>query len=122
VEVRGKPIILIHGPHKLVRKIRQECPDRLFISGEGSLRRAIEEFIRHYNKARNHQGLKTKSCTRKSQCFQSKVKCVVANVSADYCAIITVKPRKPNASEFMDRKASTCSFSFAVCGRQLGRL
>ena len=42
---------------RFVRTIRQECLDRLIFFGAASLRRAVDEFIRHYNEERNHQGL-----------------------------------------------------------------
>ena len=42
---------------RFVRTIRQACLDRLIFFGEASLRRAVDEFIRHYNEERNHQGL-----------------------------------------------------------------
>jgi transposase InsO family protein len=45
---------------RFVRTIRQECLARMILVGETSLRRAVEEFIRHYNRERNHQGLKNK--------------------------------------------------------------
>jgi transposase InsO family protein len=32
---------------RFVRTIRQECLDRMIFFGEASLRRAVEEFIRH---------------------------------------------------------------------------
>ena len=40
--------------------IREECLDRMIFFGESSLRRAVEEFVRHYNGERNHQGLENK--------------------------------------------------------------
>jgi putative transposase len=45
---------------RFVRTIRQECLDRMIFFGEASLRRAIDEFIRHYHEERNHQGLANK--------------------------------------------------------------
>ena len=40
-----------------VRAIRQECLDRMIFLGEASLRKALEEFVAHYNRERNHQSL-----------------------------------------------------------------
>ena len=40
-----------------VRSIRQECLDRMVFFGEASLCRAVTEFVSHYNRERNHQGL-----------------------------------------------------------------
>ena len=43
-----------------VRSIRQECLDRMVFFGEASLCRAVTEFVSHYNRERNHQGLDNK--------------------------------------------------------------
>ena len=40
-----------------VRTIKESCLDRMILVGEGSLRRAVGEFIEHYHRERNHQGL-----------------------------------------------------------------
>src|SRR5262249_15185685 len=42
---------------RFVRSIKEECLDRLIPIGEGHFRRAVAEFIEHYNRERNHQGL-----------------------------------------------------------------
>ena len=42
---------------RFVRSIRQECLDRLILFGEGRLLRALDEFVAHYHRERNHQGL-----------------------------------------------------------------
>ena len=39
-----------------VRSVKQECLSRLILFGEGSLRRALTEFLDHYHAERNHQG------------------------------------------------------------------
>jgi transposase InsO family protein len=39
-----------------VRSVKQECLSRLILFGEGSLRRALTEFLEHYHGERNHQG------------------------------------------------------------------
>jgi transposase InsO family protein len=39
-----------------VRSAKQECLSKLILFGEGSLRRALGEFIAHYHVERNHQG------------------------------------------------------------------
>ena len=36
---------------------REECVDRLIFFGEEALRRAIREFVIHFHRERNHQGL-----------------------------------------------------------------
>jgi putative transposase len=39
-----------------VRSVKQGCLSRLILFGEGSLRRALSDFIEHYHGERNHQG------------------------------------------------------------------
>lgn len=40
-----------------MRSIKEECLDRLILLGEQHLRRALAEFVAHYDSERNHQGL-----------------------------------------------------------------
>src|SRR6266849_1298438 len=40
-----------------VGSIRQECPSKLILFGEASLRRALNEYIEHHHVERNHQGM-----------------------------------------------------------------
>ena len=42
---------------RFVRTIKESCLDRLILFGEGSLRKAVHEFVAHYHKERPHQGL-----------------------------------------------------------------
>src|SRR5712664_2749396 len=42
---------------RFVRTIKESCLDRIILVGEGSLWRAVREFIEHYHRERNHQGL-----------------------------------------------------------------
>jgi transposase InsO family protein len=42
---------------RFVRSIKEECLSRLILFGERHHRRAIAEFIAHYHRERNHQGL-----------------------------------------------------------------
>jgi transposase InsO family protein len=42
---------------RFVRSIRAECLDRLILFGERRLFRAVDEFVAHYHRERNHQGL-----------------------------------------------------------------
>jgi hypothetical protein len=35
----------------------EECLDRIIPIGEGHFRRAVTEFVAHYHRERNHQGL-----------------------------------------------------------------
>jgi transposase InsO family protein len=42
---------------RFVRTIKESCLERMILFGEGSLRKAIREFMEHYHRERNHQGL-----------------------------------------------------------------
>jgi hypothetical protein len=42
---------------RFVRTIKESCLERMILFGEGSLRKAIHEFVEHYHHERNHQGL-----------------------------------------------------------------
>ncbi len=42
---------------RFVRTIKESCLERMILFGEGSLRNAIREFVEHYHRERNHQGL-----------------------------------------------------------------
>jgi transposase InsO family protein len=43
---------------RFVRSIKEECLDRIIPLGERHFRRAVTEFVHHYHRERNHQGLK----------------------------------------------------------------
>ena len=45
---------------RFVRTIKSECLDRMILIGEGSLRRAVDQFCEHYHRERNQQGLENK--------------------------------------------------------------
>jgi transposase InsO family protein len=42
---------------RFVRSVKEECLDRIIPIGEGHFRRAVSEFVVHYHRERNHQGL-----------------------------------------------------------------
>jgi putative transposase len=42
---------------RFVRTIKESCLERVILFGEGSLRKAIYQFVEHYHRERNHQGL-----------------------------------------------------------------
>jgi putative transposase len=42
---------------RFVRTIKESCFERVILFGEGSLRKAIYQFVEHYHRERNHQGL-----------------------------------------------------------------
>ena len=42
---------------RFVRTIKESCLERMILFGEGSVQKAIHEFVLHYHHERNHQGL-----------------------------------------------------------------
>jgi transposase InsO family protein len=42
---------------RFVRSIKEECLGRMIMFGEGSLQRAVREYVEHYRLERPHQGL-----------------------------------------------------------------
>jgi putative transposase len=42
---------------RFVRSIKEECLARVILLGERHLRRTIAEFVAHYHRERNHQGI-----------------------------------------------------------------
>ena len=42
---------------RFVRTIKESCLERMILFGEGSLRKAVHEFVVHYHRERNHQRL-----------------------------------------------------------------
>ena len=42
---------------RFVRSIKEECLDRVIPFGERHLRRTIAEYVEHYHRERNHQGI-----------------------------------------------------------------
>ena len=45
---------------RFVRSIKEECLDRMIFVGQASLRRAVAEYMDHYHRERNHQGLENR--------------------------------------------------------------
>jgi transposase InsO family protein len=42
---------------RFVRSIKESCLERMIRLGEGALRKGVQEFVAHYLRERNHQGL-----------------------------------------------------------------
>ena len=42
---------------RFVRSIKEECLDRVVVLGESHLRLLVQEYVAHYHRERNHQGL-----------------------------------------------------------------
>jgi putative transposase len=45
---------------RFVRSIKEECLDRMVPLGERHFRWALKEFVDHYHRERNHQGLENR--------------------------------------------------------------
>jgi putative transposase len=45
---------------RFVRSIKDECLNRMIFVGQTSLRRAVAEYMEHYHRERNHQGLENR--------------------------------------------------------------
>jgi transposase InsO family protein len=52
---------------RFVRSIKEECLDRLIPIGERHFRRAVDEYVEHYHRERNHQGLDNRLIAALSQ-------------------------------------------------------
>jgi putative transposase len=52
----GEPLMNIYA-ERFVKSIKHECVNRLIFVGEASLRKAVREYVCHYNEERNHQGI-----------------------------------------------------------------
>lgn len=42
---------------RFVKSLKAECLNRMIFFGENSLRKAVDEYVKHYHHERNHQGL-----------------------------------------------------------------
>ena len=52
---------------RFVRSIKEECLGRMIFFGEGSLRRALREYVAHFNTERPHQGLGNRVVARPAE-------------------------------------------------------
>jgi hypothetical protein len=56
---------------RFVRSIKESCLERLILFGEASLRKATHEFVEHYHRERNHQGLGNRLIIEEASCSGS---------------------------------------------------
>ena len=65
--------------------MKEECLSKLILFGEGSLRRAVTEFIEHFHAERNHQGKGNVLLfpTEKAGSRSRGLECVVASALVD---------------------------------------
>ena len=60
---------------RFVRSIKDECLNRLIFFGERSLRRAISEYVAHYQTERAHQGIGNERIERLGAVGDGEVVC-----------------------------------------------
>ena len=60
---------------RFVRSIKEECLERVIPIRVGSLRRAIKQYVTHYHRERNHQGLDNQLVERLSRITHDGVIC-----------------------------------------------
>ena len=77
---------------RFVRSIKDECLSRVIPFGERHLRRTIAEYVEHYHRERNHQGLENELIERCLGRSKVTVAFVAVRGSAG-CSIITVARR-----------------------------
>ncbi len=62
---------------RFVRSIKDECLNRMIFFGERSLRKATREYVAHYHRERNHQGINNRLIDRtdRSESASSTIEC-----------------------------------------------
>jgi putative transposase len=45
---------------RFVRSLKDECLNRMIFIGQASLRCAVAEYMEHYHRERNHQGIENR--------------------------------------------------------------
>ena len=61
---------------RFVLSIKSECLRRMIFFGEGSLRRAVSEYITHYHAERAHQGLGNERVEQSGEVRNGDVQCI----------------------------------------------
>ena len=79
---------------RFVRTIREGCVDRVVLIGEGSLHRAVSQFLAHYHAERNHRGWATRSFGRSFRSFLVQGMCSVESGWATCSDITTAQQRE----------------------------
>ena len=94
---------------RFVRTIKESCLERLILFGERSLRTAIAEFVEHYHRERNHQGLENRLMSWTELPRPRAVQCSAETGSGALSISITVRQHdRANVlhtpcAEFLDR-------------------
>ena len=77
---------------RFVLSIKSECLERMVPLGEGHLRQAISEYMAHYHRERNHQGLGNALIDGEQQDVAGAGRIVRRDGSADCSVSITGRP------------------------------
>jgi transposase InsO family protein len=83
---------------RFVRSIKHECLNRVIPFGERHLRRTITEYVEHYHRERNHQGLGNELIDGAPRSMGSRGFAVVSG-SAGF-STITAAPREESEDRF----------------------
>jgi transposase InsO family protein len=68
---------------RFVRCIKDECLDKMIFIGQSSLRRAVAEYMEHYHRERNHQGLENRLIVRPQLWPRTTEKFVATHASVE---------------------------------------
>src|SRR6266446_6696650 len=66
------------------RSLREECLDRMILFGEESIRKAVREYLAHFHRERNHQGLANR-LLQPAQARRSARHHILISAGADAC-------------------------------------
>ena len=77
-----------------VRSVKEECLSKVVLFGEGSLRRALGEYVEHYHAERNHQGKGNTCCSLGVRTSTTRSPFNVASDWADSCVTTIRRQRK----------------------------
>ena len=76
---------------RFVRSIKEECLNRVIPMGERHFRRAMHEFVEHYHRERNHQGLDNELIDGDPSPEERSAGFAVVSVSAGCSTTITAR-------------------------------
>ena len=84
-----------------VRSAKEECLSKLILFGEGSLKRALAEFLQHFHAERPHQGKEMCFCSQLKVGSKQLVRKLCASSGSAACFDTTVVPH-----DFLDLTGS----------------
>ena len=96
---------------RFVRSVKEECLNRLIPLGERHFRRALADFVVHYHRERNHQGLGNELIDG----MEVSLRTAACGAASGWVvsSVITIEPRSPTAqgarAELLDITASAAT-------------